>query len=553
MATYVQNPDGSISKTLDSGQTFNVAPNDPRFGRVANEAVGAGGNISGPISAPAKPVQQPSQTDLVPEAAINNFTGPVNTDTGQPINNSPTATPSQGQQPMGAIPTVNASQQQPAQQPAKQPVQQQAIQPPQQNTQPQNPNRVTLDGQVYAVDPATGYIYKNNVFVPAENYQYIPQVVLDMARQAKAQPAQQQPAQQQPVQQPAAPQQPAPLAQQPAAQPQTQVQDVLALIKQKIEQPIDITQDPSFKAYMDLAQQNIQKASRTIMERLNSRGILNSTITRDQLATAEQEIMASIMPMIFQAAQTTRQNELKNFFDLLGAYQSESKSQYSRQRDSQQAAIDERKIQIEEEKLRLQEEKQAVEFAEKQMQAELDAEEKRVKAALDRVKALGYVDNQSAVVLGLPVGSKTLEAQKAYDSKQAELARISISARAAATSAANAAISGDRLRMEQSKAEFSQLVQVWKGTGKAPTGLEGYGVQPGAEYYDPVAARQGDKTDAKASSERLYDAISRVDAKIGKEGFTKQRALEWAKENKDNFSNSDYSKLLKHINDNVDN
>lgn len=50
MATYKQNSDGSITKTMASGATYNVGTNDPKWNSIANEAVGSGGSISGPIS-----------------------------------------------------------------------------------------------------------------------------------------------------------------------------------------------------------------------------------------------------------------------------------------------------------------------------------------------------------------------------------------------------------------------------------------------------------------------------------------------------------------------
>ena len=50
LATYKVNPDGSITKKMASGAEYTVSKNDPRYQRVANEAVGAGGNIKGPIS-----------------------------------------------------------------------------------------------------------------------------------------------------------------------------------------------------------------------------------------------------------------------------------------------------------------------------------------------------------------------------------------------------------------------------------------------------------------------------------------------------------------------
>lgn len=59
MATYKQNPDGSLTKTLANGKSFVVSQNDDRFKRIANEAVGAGGSIKGPIVAkPAQPIAQ---------------------------------------------------------------------------------------------------------------------------------------------------------------------------------------------------------------------------------------------------------------------------------------------------------------------------------------------------------------------------------------------------------------------------------------------------------------------------------------------------------------
>lgn len=108
--------------------------------------------------------------------------------------------------------------------------------------------------------------------------------------------------------------QPTPQAPQPVAQPAqpTTPQDPMLAI---------IGNDPEAMAMYQQAQLAAKKGSQNAMETLNSRGILNSTITADRVAQTEQEAMAganvNIMGLLEQRKQQKVQ-EAYNRLNLLG-------------------------------------------------------------------------------------------------------------------------------------------------------------------------------------------------------------------------------------------
>lgn len=89
--------------------------------------------------------------------------------------------------------------------------------------------------------------------------------------------------------------------------------------------------------------------------------------------------------------------------------------------------------------------------------------------------ATGVIPDSLATMYGLPKGTQT---QAAYQF-----------AVQAAISKQNADTSSNSNTNSNANAQFNQLMDVWKATGTAPTGLESYGVTPGTTYTTGAAAK----------------------------------------------------------------
>lgn len=181
-------------------------------------------------------------------------------------------------------------------------------------------------------------------------------------------------------------------------------------------------EDPAFQAAAD-------EVSRRVMEQMNRRNILSSTITRDDVARA----MASVLPQYQQQFYSQQQAQFGNLANILGAYSDIEQQEYARQ-----VAAEEKRLANE--------------------KAKIEAEEKEINRAWDRVENLGYVDNLASITLGVPVGTLSADAQKAYEERQArlELARENNAAALQRTRESNAAAmqrSLVRTPLEQAKDE----------------------------------------------------------------------------------------------------
>jgi hypothetical protein len=83
----------------------------------------------------------------------------------------------------------------------------------------------------------------------------------------------------------------------------------------------DPNTDPSYLAYKQLASAQAKDASGAAMETLNSRGILNSSITRDDVAGIEQKYAAQAaaqIPILQQQAYNQNRDRVADVFKLLG-------------------------------------------------------------------------------------------------------------------------------------------------------------------------------------------------------------------------------------------
>jgi len=197
----------------------------------------------------------------------------------------------------------------------------------------------------------------------------------------------------------------APPYQSPYQQP---MQDILTQIKQRLNENYDYTTDPYYQSQVQLAEQQGQQASQQSMEELNERGILNSTITADRVAQAMQQARTERLPGAISQAYQMRQGETGNILSMLNAYAGLEGQDYTRWRQADQDALAR-------ENTLYARQRQAEQDALAKEKTAIDQAETKLKNAWERVKNIGYVDNTASVVLGLPVNTPTLEAQKAYD------------------------------------------------------------------------------------------------------------------------------------------
>jgi len=181
---------------------------------------------------------------------------------------------------------------------------------------------------------------------------------------------------------------------------QEQLADILGQLRERVEAPFRPEDYPGYEALRELAEREAQQASLRALEELNARGVLGSTMAAEAVAQAQQDAMLRMMPVILERAYGMRQDEIANLMNLLEAYRGLGAEEYARQWQAAQWTY------------------------EQQLQAALRAvemEQARVRAAWDRVKMLGYVDNEASVVLGLPVGTPSFQARKAAEDRMHEL------------------------------------------------------------------------------------------------------------------------------------
>jgi hypothetical protein len=172
-------------------------------------------------------------------------------------------------------------------------------------------------------------------------------------------------------------------------------------------------------------QQASKELTRNVLETMNARGILNSTVTENQV----QQGVADLMPQYQQIARQNFMNEgqlLMSQVDMLtgldqtayGRYQDEGTrlagaldtvmkmddNQYQKWKDAYE--------------IRYQTERDKVNDA--LTKAETDRQ--KIKDAWDRTSELGYVDNESSIILGVPAGTLSKEAREAKTRREEELA-----------------------------------------------------------------------------------------------------------------------------------
>jgi hypothetical protein len=180
----------------------------------------------------------------------------------------------------------------------------------------------------------------------------------------------------------------------------TYTTEVGSLIQQTLASTFnyDPTQD---KMLQDAA----QYANNAIMEQMNSRGILNSSITGDKF----QQMYKELMPQYYNLAYQRYNDNLNNQFKKIEVLNQMNEQDYNRYYQFASASIN----QIENIDTKAYTSfKDNLDFIDKQLTRKekeksdtLMLEEKKIANAYDRLNTLGYADNKTALTLELPVGT----------------------------------------------------------------------------------------------------------------------------------------------------
>lgn len=173
------------------------------------------------------------------------------------------------------------------------------------------------------------------------------------------------------------------------------------------------------------AQLAIKELTRNVLETMNSKGILNSSITENQLQQGISDILPqyqqiarqqfmdegnqlmSQVDMLMGADETAYgryQDEGKRYADVLGVVMDMDENQYTKWKDAYTMRYQQKRDQIADEQTRLESDRQ------------------KITDAWDRVSELGYVDNQSSIILGVEPGTLSKEAREAKQEIEARAA-----------------------------------------------------------------------------------------------------------------------------------
>ena len=270
--------------------------------------------------------------------------------------------------------------------------------------------------------------------------------------------------------------------------PGEQKKNVLQQLQQVQQQPINVEQLPEFGAMQNVAKQRGDIASRQAMETLNQRGILNSSITADNVAQIQQQAQTEILPTLLERAYGLRKEQAQQLTQLLNYYSKEEQNQQAMHQKAEEAKRENLKLQI-------------------------TQKEKNIKAALDRIDALGYADNFAAQVLGIPVGTPSQAAKKAAEEQKIRLGQLKVSQ--------------GQLAVSQGQLEVAQGNLDLRGQELAQKGKEDISRKESADNYGLA-----------------YEELDKLAASNPK----KSVGLGWLKQNKANFNDQDYKALVNYIN-----
>lgn len=294
-----------------------------------------------------------------------------------------------------------------------------------------------------------------------------------------------------------------------ATQPNQQLTSMQQAIQERINRPVqqfsyNAETDPQYQAALRTAQQNAQTAGNNAMVALGSRGIGNSSITSDRVAQIGNREMgrvtSEVLPQLLNQAyqrymgqQQLENQQLGNMMNAYRMYSDQDQQQFGNSLQALQAQNQYTQQQFANDRAVAQERRQnkldnesVAQWYSQQYGVPIDAKEDW-KLVEEQVKGLTplamqqYLQQkamQEAGLTGSYNGNPTMaKLAQDFNQKQA-MEQLAISRMNAGTSAMSARNSAGNARM-------NQLLDIYRATGRAPSGLETYGVQPGTAYYNP--------------------------------------------------------------------
>ena len=142
----------------------------------------------------------------------------------------------------------------------------------------------------------------------------------------------------------------------------------------------------------DLLKQAAKYTTQNTFESMNSKGILNSSLTAERVA----RVVGELIPTYEKMAREEFESNFNMLMNTAQLIMNLDDSQYKRWAEDRELAW----------------EKEQVEYKKAQ-----DA----IKNAWERVDELGYADNEASIVLGVPVGTLSKSAREAMEERQYEL------------------------------------------------------------------------------------------------------------------------------------
>jgi len=188
--------------------------------------------------------------------------------------------------------------------------------------------------------------------------------------------------------------------------------------------------DPAQDPFLKQAQQQSQQQ---VMNEMNRRGLIPSTMTAERLQQVSQQLVPQYEQIAFQRYNQNIQNQLQR----VGVLERLDESAYNQYKDFVRNTFN--KIDVVE-ALRAADLRtisdnldtlfQVVQKETEEKQAQLAAKDREIKLAQQRTELRGFVDNRDSVILGVPVGtlSETAQAQAFELLKQSEKTSFNLDA-----------------------------------------------------------------------------------------------------------------------------
>ena len=179
--------------------------------------------------------------------------------------------------------------------------------------------------------------------------------------------------------------------------------------------------DPKDDAQFQLASKEL---TRNVMETMNARGILNSTVTENQV----QQGVSDLLPQYQQIAQQSFMDEGNQLMSQVDMLMGVDETQYGRYQDEGKRYADVLGVVMDMDDNQYTKWKDAYtnrynvqrdKITDEQTKAEADGQ--KVKDAWERTSELGYVDNNSSITLGVPAGTLSKEAREAKQEAEQRL------------------------------------------------------------------------------------------------------------------------------------